>query len=70
MLGESSDLLSWDSQGRIRIKDRLLDFAGLSDRVVLVGALDRFELWNPDLREAAGVLDQERLEEAARYVGF
>jgi len=70
VLGESSDLLSWDSQGRIRIKDKLLDFAGLQERVVLVGALDRFELWNPDYREEAGALDQERLEEAARYVGF
>jgi MraZ protein len=70
VLGEASDLLAWDSQGRIRIKDRLLKFAGLEERVVMVGALDRFELWNPDHREEAGALDQERLEEAARYVGF
>jgi len=70
VLGEASDLLAWDSQGRVRIKDRLLQFAGLEDRVVLAGALDRFELWNPDHREEAEELDQERLEEAARYVGF
>jgi MraZ protein len=70
VLGEASDLLAWDSQGRIRIKDRLLEFAGLQERVVMLGALDRFELWNPEHREQTGALDQERLEEAARYVGF
>jgi len=70
VLASQSDLVSWDSQGRIRIKDELLNFAGLVDQVVLVGAFDRFELWNPDHWSNVGGMDGGNLEEAARYVGF
>ena len=70
VLAAQSDLVSWDSQGRIRIKDGLLAFANLTDEVVLVGALDRFELWNPGHLDEAGGLDRDNLEEAAKYVGF
>ncbi|MCX7590971.1 MAG: hypothetical protein N2255_05015 [Kiritimatiellae bacterium] len=70
VLASKSDLISWDSQGRIRIKDELLDLARLVDEVVLVGAFDRFELWNPEeLRSALGASDMD-LGEAAQYVGF
>lgn len=70
-LASRSDLVSWDTQGRIRIKDDLLDFAGLINQVVLVGAFDCFELWSPDRwKEKTGSVDQPGLGEAARYVGF
>ena len=70
VLAAQSDLISWDSQGRIRIKDELLAFAQIEDEVVLVGAFDRFELWNPEQLKKAGGLDQSKLADAAKYVGF
>jgi MraZ protein len=78
ILGRASDLVSWDSQGRIRIKDNLMDFAGLKDEVVMVGAIDRIELWSPDAatamwREADlsdAAIDQKVLKEAGDYVGM
>lgn len=70
VLGSQSDLVAWDSQGRIRIKDELLSFAGLSEKVVMIGAIDRFELWNPQSLTEGGGIDQGDIEEAARYVGF
>ena len=70
VLASQSDLVSWDSQGRIRIKDELLEFAGLANQVVLVGAFDSFELWNPNYLKEAGGMDRRNLKEAARYVGF
>lgn len=70
ILGGASDMVSWDSQGRIRIKDKLLAFAGLIDQVVLVGALDKFQLWNPDNCPDSGEIDQSRLSEAGRYIDF
>lgn len=45
--GSSSELISWDSQGRIRIRDELLAHADLTEQVALIGAIERFELWNP-----------------------
>jgi len=69
-LGSSADLVSWDSQGRIRIKDKLLNFAGITDQVQMIGALDKFQIWNPDLREDSGDVDQAKLVEAGLYVDF
>lgn len=70
-LASRSDLLDWDVQGRIRIKDALLDFAGIVNDAVLVGALDFFEIWSPERYEAADKQDDNStLLEAARYVGL
>ncbi|AKJ65004.1 division/cell wall cluster transcriptional repressor MraZ [Kiritimatiella glycovorans] len=61
----------WDSQGRIRINDALLEHAGIEAQVVLSGAFFRFEVWSPGefdrvSRESA----EGGLAEAARYAGF
>ena len=68
-LGAVSELVPWDVQGRIRIKDKLLEFAGLTDQVVMIGALDRIELWSPEQQPVMDI-DQEGLAEAGRYVDF
>ena len=69
VLASQSDLVSWDTQGRIRVKDDLLRFAGLTDQVVMVGAFDTFELWNPERLKVAGV-ELDGIQEALQYVGF
>ena len=70
-LASRSDLVPWDSQGRIRIKDSLLEHAGLREQVTLVGTFDGFELWSPDLwEEQDQLVDQENIVAATRYVGF
>lgn len=38
-----------DSQGRVRIPERLLEFAGLKHEVVLLGVHDHAELWDTGL---------------------
>ena len=35
-----------DSQGRITIPQRLREFAGLEREVVVIGAIDRIEIWD------------------------
>ena len=71
ILASSSDLVTWDSQGRIRIKDELLAYAKISDRVKLVAAIDRFELWDPELwKQFAGSIDPATMDEAVRYLDF
>lgn len=69
-LGAASDLVSWDTQGRVRIKDKLLAFAGITDQVQMIGAMNRFQLWNPDNLVDSGEIDQARLEETGLYVDF
>lgn len=70
ILGSQSQLAPWDTAGRIRVKDELLGYANLSDSVVLVGAIDHFELWNPELWKQVSATGASDLGEAARYVGF
>jgi len=69
-LGADSDLVSWDTQGRVRISDKLLQFAQITEQVQLVGAMDKFQLWNPSLRTDSGLVDQQKLAEAGLYVDF
>ncbi|MDQ3389304.1 MAG: cell division/cell wall cluster transcriptional repressor MraZ [Gemmatimonadota bacterium] len=40
--------VSLDKQGRILVPARLQDAVGLSGPTLVVGAIDRIELWNPD----------------------
>jgi len=70
VLASQSDITSWDSQGRIRIKDELLEFARLADQVVMIGAFDRFEVWDSTCLDEAGGLERGDLLEAAKYVGL
>jgi MraZ protein len=42
-----------DTQGRILIPQRLKEAAELDGQVLLVGAIDKVELWNPAHFEAA-----------------
>lgn len=70
LLGSKSQIAPWDSAGRIRINDPLLEHAKLTGDVVLVGVLDHFELWNPEQWTSDGSKESTDLGEAARYVGF
>jgi len=70
-LSANANWVPWDAQGRIRIKDNLLEYAQLSSEVVLVGVFARFELWSPDLwKQKQPVIDQQKLGTAARSVGL
>ncbi len=71
VLASSSDLVTWDMQGRIRIKDELLAHAEIRDQVQFVGAWDRFELWNPELwKQTTAAIDTVTMDDAIRYVDF
>ncbi len=59
-----------DKQGRIMVPKRLLEKANIKNRVTIVGALNKFELWNPE-RFKEYMKDTEAvLEEAAEQLNF
>ena len=45
MIGRVSETLDVDVQGRIRISDTLLDHIGVERDVVIVGAMNRLQVW-------------------------
>jgi MraZ protein len=53
----SADASGLDHQGRFVISSSLIDFAQIKDEVLIVGAGDHFELWNPKLWDEIIVKD-------------
>jgi MraZ protein len=40
-----ADMMLWDAQGRVRLSEALMAHAEVKNRIVLVGALTRIEMW-------------------------
>ncbi|MBO7653345.1 MAG: hypothetical protein J6U40_00345 [Kiritimatiellae bacterium] len=72
-IGGNSEQVFFDVQGRIRVSDRLLKAGRLTDRnekVVLLGALDRIELWPKSLAPQTEEIKGEEMLSAFQMVGF
>lgn len=50
-LHSNSDDVKIDNQGRISINKKLLGFAGITDRVTVIGVGDHAEIWSPERYE-------------------
>ena len=48
VLGSSSQECVCDKQGRIQISQKLLNHAGIKDKVSLVGAIAYVQIWSPE----------------------
>ncbi len=57
-----------DGQGRILIPARLQDAAQLEGQVLMVGAIDKVEIWNPKLFESAVKARTEDFERFAPQI--
>lgn len=56
-IGSQSVQVKLDNAGRICIPEGLAGAAEITDKAVLVGLLDRFELWNPARYEKVRAVD-------------
>ncbi len=59
---------SLDAQSRIMIPPLLLDYAGIKKDVLVLGALKKIELWNPDVYEKYINESGETCDEIAQKV--
>ena len=50
--GHAEDDLSFDKQGRVVVPQKLRNLASLTEKVVIVGCIDRMEIWAADAWEA------------------
>lgn len=60
---KNADFAEMDSQGRFTVKSDLLEYAGLSKAVTIVGAGNKFEIWDAAVYEedTAKVLNADEL---------
>jgi MraZ protein len=57
IIGSDSAQASVDKTGRICLPDEMARGAGIKNEAVLVGLLDRFEIWNPERYEKVQAAD-------------
>lgn len=69
-IGANSEMPTLDVQGRIRISDRLLQFANLTTTVAMQGAVRTIKLWDPEALGPADKVDQASLASALAQAGF
>jgi MraZ protein len=64
-LASATQDLEVDRQGRMVVPARMRQYAGLEGDVMVVGAIDRVELWNPARWEEKVGPEEQRLTEGA-----
>ena len=68
LLGKKSDRVTLDRGGRICLPEALAKAAAIEKEAMLVGLVDRFEIWNPERHLAASAVDDELLPEAFKLI--
>ena len=63
-----SDEVSLDSQNRISLPKRLIEFAGIDKKVLIMGMVDKIEFWNPETFEESINNFGESYEDVAKFV--
>jgi MraZ protein len=57
-----------DAQNRLLIPQQLLDFAKLNKEVMVLGLLDKMEIWNPEIKQKYDSAQTQSYEEIAEKV--
>jgi len=67
-IGSESIQVALDKAGRICLPDAMTKEAGISNEAVMVGLLDRFEIWSPDHYEKVRASDAVMAQEAFKLM--
>jgi len=67
-IGSESIQVALDKAGRICLPDGMAAAAGVKDEAMLVGLLDRFEIWNPERYEKVRASDAVMAQEAFKMM--
>src|ERR1700748_3260921 len=67
-IGSESVQVALDKAGRVCLPDGMAAAAGIKDDAMLVGLLDRFEIWNPERYEKIRASDAVMAQEAFKMM--
>ncbi|MDE3066916.1 MAG: hypothetical protein KGJ60_05115 [Verrucomicrobiota bacterium] len=68
IIGSGSAQVEVDKAGRICLPDEMARGAGLQNEAVLVGLLDRFEIWSPERYEKVQAADADLAPDAFKLM--
>ena len=67
-IGSESIQVPLDKTGRICLPEEMAKAAGISDEAVMVGLLDRFEIWSPERYQRVKSSDAVMAQEAFKLM--
>ena len=67
-VGTKSDRVPVDKSGRICLPEWMAKAVLIEKEAVLVGLVDRFQIWNPERYEVSRMVDNELLPEAFKLI--
>jgi MraZ protein len=67
-IGSESVQVTLDKAGRICLPEKMARDAGINDEAMLVGLLDRFEIWSPQRYERVRAADAVMAQEAFKLM--
>ncbi len=67
-IGGESVQVTLDTVGRICLPEQMARVAGITDKAVLVGLLDRFEIWSPERSARVKAADAIMAQEAFKLM--
>jgi MraZ protein len=67
-IGSGSEQVTLDKAGRICLPEKMAKDAGITDEAVLVGLLDRFEIWSADRYDKVQASDAVMAHEAFKLM--
>ena len=68
LIGRNSDQIPLDKGGRICLPEAMAKAAAIEKEAVLVGLVDRFEIWNPQRYDEASIEDEALSSEAFQLI--
>ncbi|MDB6065477.1 MAG: cell division protein MraZ [Pedosphaera sp.] len=68
LLGSKSASVSLDKAGRICVPEAMAKAVGIEQEAMLVGLVDRFEIWNPERYDTVSAVDAALLPEAFKLI--
>jgi MraZ protein len=68
ILGRKSDRVALDKAGRICLPESMARPAALEKEAILVGLLDRFQIWNPERYDATTRVDEQLSQDAFKLI--
>jgi MraZ protein len=68
IIGRNSDRVPLDKSGRICLPDHMAKAAGIEKEALLLGLVDRFEIWNPERYESTIAVDAQSSSEVFRQI--
>lgn len=66
----SAHIATMDTQGRIKLPERILEIAGIDKELIIIGSLSKLEVWSPDRYDTYIKEENLSLPELSEKISF